>query len=87
MAIETKGITRTLEGKTLRVWFSADEIVIIRISSVEVHEDCNLCSGYAGIIYDILQTNRPERYEKNPANAAYWSEFPDIQKWELVDER
>lgn len=87
MAIDTKGLTRNIEGKTLRVWFPCGEVALIRVSWVDVHENCSECSGYAGIIYDIIETNRPERYKKNPCNSAYWSEFPDIQKWELVDER
>jgi hypothetical protein len=84
---DTKGITRTHEGKTLRVWFPAGEIAIIRVGTVDVHEDCSECSGYAGSIYDIVETNRPERYKGNPINSTYWSEFPDIQRWELIEER
>ena len=87
MAIDTKGPTRNVEGKTLRVWCPSGEVALIRVSWVDVRENCTECSGYAGIIYDIIESNRAERYKKNPPNSAYWSEFPDIQKWELVDER
>ena len=83
---DTKGLTRAHEGHTLRVWFSNGEIALVRLESVDVHDNCHLCPGYAGIIYDILETNQPGRYEKNSPGAAYWSEFPDIGKWELVDE-
>ena len=86
MAFDTKGLTQALEGKTLRVWFSGDEISLIRISSLEVHEDCNLCPGYGGIIFDVVETNQPERYEKNRANGVFWSELSGIERWELVSE-
>jgi hypothetical protein len=85
--LDTKGLTQAVEGHKLRVEFFDGEIALIRLVAVDVHDDCHLCPGYAGIIYDILETNQPARYEKNPQGSSYWSEFPNIEKWTLVDER
>jgi hypothetical protein len=87
LPVDTKGLSSAHEGHTLRVSFFSGEIALVRLVSVDVHEDCHLCPGYAGIIYDLLETNQPVRYEKNSPGTAYWSEFPEIEKWELVDER
>ena len=87
LPVDTKGLNPAHEGHTLRITFAGGETALIRVVSVDVHDDCHLCPGYAGIIYDLLETNQPGRYEKDPLGSAQWSEFPDIETWELIDER
>jgi hypothetical protein len=86
MTLDAKGLDQTFAGKTLRVWFSNDEVALIRVNGVEVHEDCELCPGYAGVIFDLVEANRPERYEKEHAGSLTWSKLSEIEKWELVNE-
>ncbi len=84
MATDTKRLGPELEGKVLRVFFKGGEIVELKLLSFDVHENCKFGDSYAGIIYHLIQTNRPEEY-MNPEAFAFWSDLTEIEKFELVN--
>ena len=84
MATDTKGLSPEFEGKVLRVFFKDGEIAELKLLHFDVHEDCEFGDDHAGIIYDVLGTNHPDDYEDLKAGAC-WSDFAEIEKFELVN--
>jgi len=84
MATDTKGLSPEHEGKVLRVFFKDGEIAELRLLHFDLHENCECGDEYAGIIYDLIQTNHPEDYT-DPKIGAFWSDFAEIEKFELVN--
>jgi|GEM_PF-5735528 len=85
---DTRGLTADLQGKQLRLFFRDGEVCDVKLAMVEVHEDCHLCEGYAGIIYDLISTNRPERYRANYEKYekfSCWANFEDIERFETLN--
>ena len=73
--IDTRGITKEMEGKRLRIIFSDGEDAEIKLNWVMIydcHEDCN------GFVYHVISTNQPEKYTTMPAEASYWGRFENI---------
>jgi hypothetical protein len=79
--VDTHGITREMEGKRLRITFDDGETAEIRITSVQIHdchEDCN------GIVYDVLSSNKMDKYRLPLEQSAFWSEFQYIVSVEQI---
>ena len=85
MATDTKGLSRELEGKVVRIYFQNGEIAEVKLVSFDLHKNCPFGDEYAGIIYDVIKTNRPEIYKVDPATCGFWAEFQNIEKFELID--
>jgi len=86
MATDTHGLLPEYEGKRLRMYFGDGETCEMKLLNVEVHEDCEFCDGYAWFIYDVISTNRPERYKAPPGRAVYCGRFEDIERFEVIAE-
>ena len=84
MATDTKGLGPELEGKVLRVFFKDGEITELKLLHFDLHEDCEFGDDNAGIIFDLIRTNRPEEYT-DPKVGVFWSDFTEIEKFELVN--
>jgi hypothetical protein len=84
MATDTKGLSPELEGKVLRVFFKDGEIAELKLLWFDLHENCKIGDYYAGIIYDLIQTNRPEEHT-DPKAVVFWADFTEIEKFELVN--
>ena len=82
--VDTRGLSPQLEGKKLRVYFIDGEVCEVKLLSLELHENCHLCDGYTGFIYDLLSTNRPEEYTTEASSSAYWGNFEDIERVEVA---
>ena len=85
MATDTKGLSRDFEAKVIRVFFKGGEIAEVKLVSFDLHENCPFGDSYAGIVYDVIQTNRPQSYKTDPNLGAFWADFAEIDKFELVD--
>ncbi len=85
MAADTHGLTSDLEGKVIKVFFKDGEICNLKLLHLDIHEDCPHCSGYAGIIYDLVGTNRPEKYTLPPVKSAFWADLDEIEHFETVE--
>ena len=64
--------------------FVDGEVSDIKLLHFEVHENCEFCDGYEWFVYDVLSTNRPERYKDPLASAAYSGRFEDIESFEVL---
>ncbi len=84
MATDTKGLSRELEGKVLRVYFKDGVVDEIRLVAFELHENCQFGDEYRGIIYDLIHTNRPDVYMKDPKSCSFWAELDDIERIEVI---
>ena len=87
MAVDTKGLTRELEGKTVHILFSDGEEQILKMEFVMIfncHDSCN------GFLYKLLSTNRPEKLEKqkqeHPEGFSCLGRFEDVVSWKLVED-
>ena len=85
MATDTKGLSPELEGKVLRVFFKDGEIAELKLLIFELHENCKYCDGYAGIIYDVIQTNRPKDFPDQKTKPCWWADLTNIEKFEIVN--
>jgi hypothetical protein len=88
MATDAKGLTQSLEGKKLRLFFQGGEICDVILVSVNVHESCPFCDGYADFFYDVISTNRPDKYkgdEKKVPKPCYAAEFAFLDRWENLE--
>jgi hypothetical protein len=84
MATDTKGLSPELEGKVLRIFFKDGVIAELKLLHFDLHENCEYCDGYAGIIYDLIQFNHPKDFPV-PKSACCWADFTEIEKFELVN--
>ena len=88
MPTDTKGLSQNLEGKRLRLFFRDGEICDAILVSVNVHENCSFGDGYADFFYDVISTNRPDRYkgdEPKIPKPVYAAEFEFLDHWESLD--
>jgi hypothetical protein len=84
MLVDTKGITKDLEGKTLQVTFSDGTEQTIQLDWALIH-DCH--KEYNGFIYKVLATNRPELFERMKREGfSCWGKFEDAVSWKLGPE-
>jgi hypothetical protein len=85
MSTDAKGLSPEFEGKVLRVFFRDGEITELKLIHFDLHENCAHCDGYAGIICDVIQTNRPKDCRGEKPGICCWADFTDIEKFELVN--
>ncbi|HVA18084.1 MAG TPA: hypothetical protein VMV59_10290 [Candidatus Dormibacteraeota bacterium] len=87
MPIDTKGLTRDVEGKKLRLFFDGGEICEVVLLTVNVHENCSFGDDYADFYYDVISSNRPDRYKdaRKTPKPVYTAEFKHLNRWELLD--
>lgn len=88
MAIDTKGLTRDLEGRKLRLFFDGGEVCEVVLLSVNVHENCRFSDDYADFFYDVISSNKPEKYKddaKKTPKPAYSAEFKHLNHWEPLE--
>jgi hypothetical protein len=84
MAIDTHGLSAQHEGKRLRMRFADGEVSEIKLLNLEVHENCEFCIGYALFLYDIISTNRTDRYKKLSGSCVYSAELKDVESFEVL---
>ncbi len=84
MPTDTHGLSAEHEGKRLRMHFLDGEVCEIKLLHFEVHENCEFCEGYAWFMYDIISTNRPDRYNDLSGKCAYSSQFEEIESFEVL---
>ena len=85
MPTDTKGFGPELEGKVLRVFFRDGQVTELKLIHFDLHENCEHCDGYAGIVYDVIQANRPKDCRDQKPGACCWADFSEIEKFELVN--
>jgi len=88
MATDTKGLSQELAGRKLRLYFQDREICEAILVSVDVHENCPFGDDYADFVYDIISTNRPDKYKTDKANKpkpVYAAAFKFLDRWEFLD--
>jgi len=88
MVTDTKGLSRSLEGAKLRLFFQGGEVCEAILLSVNVHEDCRFGDEHADFFYDVVSSNRLDKYREDKAKTpkpVYSSEFKYLDRWELVD--
>ncbi len=88
MAIDTKGLSRNLEGKKLRLFFRGGEVCEVILVSVNTHENCTFEDSYGDFFYDVISTNRPDKYkggETKIPKPMYAAEFEFLDRWENLD--
>ena len=81
MTLDTRGITKEMENKRLRVNFADGETAEVKLVWVmlhDCHEDCN------GFIYDLISTDRTEKYTSSSRQAAMWGDFENVAAIELL---
>ena len=85
--VDTKGLSSNLEGKKLRLFFDEGEICEAVLLSINVHEDCSFGDDHADFYYDVISSNRPDRYKdaRNAPKRVYAAEFKHLDRWELLD--
>jgi len=66
------------------MYFMDGEVSEIKLLHLDVHENCELCEGYASFIYDIKSTNRPDRYKALWDKSTYSGRFEDIKRFEVL---
>jgi len=82
MAVDTRDLTRELEGKTVRILFADGEEQVLKMEFVMIfncHDSCN------GFVYKLLSTNRPQKHE-NPEGFSCLGKFEDVVSWKLVED-
>jgi hypothetical protein len=86
MLVDTKGITKDLEGRVLHISFSDGSEETIRLEaalSYDCHAECN------GFVYKVLSTNRPQMLERmkreHPGGFSCWGKFEDVVSWKLAE--
>ena len=84
-ATDTKGLSSEFEGKVLRIFFKDGGIAELKLLNFELHENCEYCEGYAGIIYDVVRTNCPKDCPGQKPGACCWADLTEIEKFELVN--
>jgi hypothetical protein len=86
--VDTKGLTKDLEGKKLRLYFHGGEVCDAKLLLVDVHENCPFGDDYADFIYDVISTNQPGKYDghdsKEPSSV-YSAEFGHLERWEILE--
>ncbi|HLV97014.1 MAG TPA: hypothetical protein VKS44_17610 [Candidatus Acidoferrales bacterium] len=88
MATDTKGLSRQLEGRKLRLFFEGGEICEAVLLAVDVHEHCPVGDDYAEFYYDVICSNKPEKYKvviKKTPKPVFAAEFKCLSGWELLD--
>ncbi|HLW80691.1 MAG TPA: hypothetical protein VKS20_01490 [Candidatus Acidoferrales bacterium] len=78
--IDAKGLSRELEGKTLRIRFIDGTEGLVGLEMVMIHdchEDCN------GFIYHVLSSSEPQRLTRS--GSSYLGRFQDIASWEVIE--
>ena len=87
MPVDTKGLTREVEGKIMRILFADGEEQILKIEFVMIfncHDSCN------GFVYKLLSTNHPENVEKqkqqHPEGFSCLGRFEDVVSWKLEED-
>ena len=85
MSTDAKGLSPEFEGKVLRVFFRDGEITDLKLLHFDLHENCEFGDDHAGIIYDVIQTNRPKDCRGQNPGTCCWADFADIEKFELVN--
>jgi hypothetical protein len=87
MLVDTKGLTKELEGKTLRIRFNDGCEQVIKLEWVLTHDCHESCNGF---IYKSLSTNQPEKLEemrrKYPNGFSSWGNFQDIVSCNPIEE-
>ena len=87
MSVDTKGLTRELEGKTLRILFADGEEQVLKMEFVMIFDCHDSCNGF---LYKLLSTNRPKKLEKqkqeHPGGFSCLGRFEDVVSWKLVEE-
>jgi hypothetical protein len=88
MAADTKGLSQNLEGSKLRLFFQGGEISDVVLVSVNIHENCAFGDDHADFFYELMSTNRPDKYrsnEKKTPKPIYASDFKLLDRWEALD--
>jgi len=87
MALDTRGLTRELEGKTVRILFADGEEQVLKMEFVMIFDCHDSCNGF---VYKLLSTNRSEKLEKqkhgNPEGFSCLGKFEDVVSWKLVED-
>ncbi len=86
MTVDTKGLTRELEGKTVRILFADGEEQVLRMEFVMILDCHDSCDGF---VYKLLSTNRSEKLEKQKQHAEGFSclgRFEDVVSWKLEED-
>jgi hypothetical protein len=83
--VDTKGLSNDLKGKKLRLFFQGGEVCEAVLLLVDIHENCEFGDDYADLVYDVMSTNRPEKYDlSGTKNPVYSAQFSHLDKWELI---
>ena len=88
MATDAKGLSQNLEGSKLRLFFQEGEVSDVVLVSVNIHEGCAFGDDRADFFYELISTNRPDRYRGNETTSPkpiYASEFRFLDRWEALD--
>jgi hypothetical protein len=80
VSVDAKGLSRDLEGKTLRIRFADGTEDLVELGMVMVydcHEDCD------GFIYHVLSSSDPQRLTRS--GPSYLGRFQDVASWEGIE--
>jgi hypothetical protein len=85
MSFDMKGLSAEHQGKRLRIEFADGEICegnLLMLCTCDEHTTC------CGIIFDLLRTNRAEKYQhalQSEPPAAIWSEIELVKSFEVLE--
>jgi hypothetical protein len=82
MPTDTKGFGPELEGKVLRVFFRDGQVTELKLLIFELHENCNIAMVMPGIIYDVIQANRPKDFPDQKTGACWLGRSYKIERFE-----
>ncbi len=86
MLVDTKGLTKDLEGKTLRVRFNDGTEDLVKLECVITHDCHESCNGF---VYQPLSMSAHQLFEKmkgeHPHGFSCWGNFQDVVSWEIVE--
>jgi hypothetical protein len=81
MHFDMKGFSKEHTGKRLKIEFMDGEICegeLLEVSSCDEHADC------CGIVFDLISTNVPERYQDAFKRSA-WAEVNKMKQFEVLE--
>jgi hypothetical protein len=79
MPVDTRGLNRGHEGKSMRVELADGELLEIRLHELTVCAKPEPCRG---ITYVLISTNRSDG--KRDKGAAYWTAFGAIERFQVL---
>jgi hypothetical protein len=79
--VDTRGISKEMEGKRLRISFADGETAEIKMHWVMIHDCHDDCNGF---IFYIISTDRAEKYYPPSIGEPMWGHFEDVASVEVL---